>query len=65
MCALQCGRTLGQRHLCHLAITLHTTVTRKKADSSLVNLDPISIADYNKYMGGVDKGDQFRQCYQS
>ena len=43
----------------------HTTVvTRKKVDSSLVNLDcPISIADYNKYMGGVDRGDQYRQYY--
>ena len=41
-----------------------TVVHRKKKDNSIVHLDcPVSIAGYNKYMGGVDKGDQLRKYY--
>ena len=43
----------------------HTrSVRRKKGDGSYANLDcPVCIADYNMYMGGVDKGDQYRKYY--
>ena len=43
----------------------HTTsITRKKIDGSVVHVDcPVCIVDYNKYMGGVDRGDQYRQYY--
>ena len=43
----------------------HTTsVRRKKVDGSIVHVDcPYSIVDYNKSMGGVDRGDQFRKYY--
>ena len=38
----------------------HTTsVRRKKGDGSIVH-----VADYNRYMGGVDKGDQYHKYYQ-
>ena len=44
----------------------HTTsVRRKKGDGSIVHVEcPECIADYNRYMGGVDKGDQYRKYYQ-
>jgi len=39
-------------------------VKRKKVDGSIIHVDcPVCIVDYNKYMGGVDKGDQLRQYY--
>ena len=43
----------------------HTTsIHRKKGDGSVVDVEcPVSIVDYNQYMGGVDKGDQYRQYY--
>ena len=37
-------------------------VARRKADGSAINVEcPIATIDYNKYMGGVDRGDQFRK----
>ena len=44
---------------------VHTTVVRrKKGDGSVVNVDcPECVYDYNQYMGGVDKADQFRKYY--
>ena len=43
----------------------HTTsVARKRVDGSTINVEcPVSIINYNKYMGGVDRGDQLRQYY--
>ena len=43
----------------------HTTsVRRRKGDGSITNVNcPIVIVDYNRYMGGVDKGDQLRRYY--
>ena len=47
----------------HIPVDI-TVVLRKKKDNSIVHLDcPVRIADYNKYMGGVDKGDQLRKYY--
>ena len=37
-------------------------VKRKKVDGSIIHVDcPVCIVDFNKYIGGVDKGDQLRQ----
>lgn len=37
---------------------------RRKADGSVINVEcPVAIIDYNKFMGGVDKGDQFMKYY--
>ena len=43
----------------------HTkSIPRKKVDGSIMNVEcPISIADYNKYMGGVHRGDQYTKYY--
>ena len=43
----------------------HTkSIPRKRVDGSIMNVEcPISIVDYNKYMGGVDRGDQYRKYY--
>ena len=43
----------------------HTkSIPRKRVDRSIMNVEcPISIVDYNKYMGGVDRGDQYRKYY--
>ena len=43
----------------------HTrSVRRKKVDGSRVEVDcPECIVDYNKFMAGVDKGDQYRGYY--
>ena len=43
----------------------HTTsIHRKKGDGSVVDVEcPVSIIDYNQYMGRVDRGDQYRQYY--
>ena len=43
----------------------HTkSVNRKKADGSVINVQcPVCIVDYNHFMGGVDKGDQYRKYY--
>ena len=43
----------------------HTkSIPRKRVDGSIMNVEcPICIVDYNKYMGGVDRGDQYRKYY--
>ena len=43
----------------------HTkSVNRKKADGSVINVQcPVCVVDYNQFMGGVDKGDQYRKYY--
>ena len=43
----------------------HTKVVqRKNLDSSVVSVDcPLCIVDYDRFMGGVDMGDQYRQYY--
>ena len=43
----------------------HTkSIPRKRIDGTVMNVNcPISIVDYNKYMGGVDRGDQYRKYY--
>ena len=43
----------------------HTkSITRRKADGSIIDVDcPLSITDYNQFMGGVDRGDQYRKYY--
>lgn len=42
-----------------------TTVRRKKGDGSITDVTaPKAIVDYNMYMGGVDRGDQYRKYYQ-
>ena len=43
----------------------HTTlVSRRRVDGSIMNVEcPVSIRDYNMYMGGVDRGDQLRKYY--
>ena len=39
-------------------------VNRKKKDGSVISIPcPSAIADYNKYMGGIDHNDQLRQYY--
>ena len=41
-----------------------TLVERKRVEGSIINVEcPVSIVDYNKYMGGVDRGDQLRKYY--
>ena len=41
-----------------------TSVRRKKIDGSTVEVEcPQCIVSYNKYMGGVDKGDQYHKYY--
>ena len=45
--------------------TTTITTTRKKTNGSTISIEcPKSIADYNKFMGGVDIGDQYRKYYQ-
>ena len=40
------------------------TVTRKRCDGSTIEVPcPESIISYNKFMGGVDRGDQLRGYY--
>ena len=43
----------------------HTkSIRRKKGDGSSIDVEcPVSIVDYNQYMGGVDRGDQYMQYY--
>ena len=44
----------------------HTkSIRRKKGDGSTIDVEcPVSIVDYNQYMGGVDRGDhQYRKYY--
>ena len=43
----------------------HTkSIGRKTADGSVIEVDcPLSITDYNQFMGGVDRGDQYRKYY--
>ena len=43
----------------------HTkSIGRKTADGSIIEVDcPLSITDYNQFMGGVDRGDQYRKYY--
>ncbi len=42
----------------------HGTVLRRKRDGTRVSVPcPDSIVQYNKYMGGVDRGDQLRGYY--
>ena len=39
-------------------------IKRKKGDGTLLDVNcPQSIIDYNKYMGGVDRADQYRKYY--
>ena len=39
-------------------------VNRKKADGSVINVQcPVCVVDYNQFMGGVDRGDQYRKYY--
>ena len=41
-----------------------TSVRRRKGDGSTADVNcPTAIVDYNRYMGGVDKGDQLRKYY--
>ena len=41
-----------------------TTVERKKNDGSTITVScPQAIADYNRHIGGVDLGDQYRGYY--
>ena len=41
-----------------------TSIRRKRIDGSMINVEcPDSIVDYNKYMGGVDRGDQLKKYY--
>ena len=45
--------------------TSMTSITRKKGNGSTVSIScPNAIVDYNKFMGGVDIGDQYRKYYQ-
>ena len=43
----------------------HTkSIRRKKGDGSTIDVEcPVCIVDYNQYMGGVDRGDQYRKYY--
>ena len=44
--------------------TVHTEVKRKQKDGSQTTVQcPLSAQVYNKYMGGVDRADQYRGCY--
>ena len=59
-----CGKTLVWSRSCLRPITQLTHKSRKKGDSTLIEVNcPLSIMDYNKYMGGVDRGDQYRKYY--
>ena len=45
--------------------TATATVRRKKGDGSIIEVScPHAIIDYNQYMGGVDRGDQYCKYYQ-
>ena len=42
----------------------HTTVNRRQKDGTQLAVQyPLCVALYNKYMGGVDLGDQLRGSY--
>ena len=44
--------------------TVQTEVKRKQKDGSQTTVQcPLSVQVYNKYMGGVDRADQYRGCY--
>ncbi len=46
--------------------TMTGTVLRRQKDGSRKEVScPVAVVDYNKYMGGVDRGDQLRRYYQS
>ncbi len=46
--------------------TMTGTVLRRQKDGSRKEVScPVAVVDYNKYMGGVDRGDQLRGYYQS
>ena len=61
VCVWQDARPVTSTSSCHNPS--HTTlVERKRVDGSIINVEcPVSIVDYNKYMGGVDRGDQLRK----
>ena len=45
--------------------TSTTSVRRKKGNGSIISVTcPQAVVDYNRYMGGVDIGDQYRKYYQ-
>ena len=43
----------------------HTTVIqRKRHNGTIIDVPcPVCIVDYNRFMGGVDRGDQYRKYY--
>ena len=63
VCVWQDTRPVTFMSSCHNPA--HTTlVSRRRVDGSIMNVEcPVSIRDYNMYMGGVGRGDQLRKYY--
>ena len=69
----QCGNLVAtawkDNKVVNIASTLadpadHTTITRRQKDGTQLDVQcPLCVALYNKYMGGVDLGDQLRGSY--
>ena len=62
--SLVCGKTTRKSRCCPLQPDESGVVQRRQRDASVHNISaPMGIISYNKWMGGVDRGDQLRQYY--
>ena len=57
---MEAGWQLGGNSVAGLQTT---TVRIKQKNDTMCDVCPSAVATYNKYMGGVNKGDQYRGYY--